>query len=93
MNILIKRLSKGLQRPQFVRGFSEAPAIQAVVSGFYSRAEVEEVTVSSLARTMGDMLRTHISVQEHQKYQPITDELGLYLVKVLQQSKKPFVSH
>jgi hypothetical protein len=65
MNIIIKRLSKGLQRPRFVRAFSEAPAIQAVVSSFYSRAEVEEVTVSSLARTMGDMMRTHISVQEH----------------------------
>ena len=48
------------------------------MSDFYSRAEVKEVTVSSLARTIGDMLRTHISVQEHQKYHPITDELGLF---------------
>ena len=93
MNILLKKLFMRLKKPRFVRAFSDTPAIQPFVSSFYSRAEAEEVTGSSLARTMCDMMRTHISVQEHQKFQTITNELALYLVKVLQQSKKPFVSH
>jgi hypothetical protein len=32
-----------------------------VVSNFYARGEAEELTIASISRTMGDILKTHIS--------------------------------
>ncbi len=94
MNIFALRKLAAFVRPRFARGFStEALSMQTVVNNFYARAEVEEVTVASLSKTMSDILKTHTGVSEHKQYLPIADEVALYVVKVLQQSKKPFVSH
>ena len=64
-----------------------------IVNNFYARGESEEVTIASIAKTMGDILKTHITIVEHRDYNPISDELAIYVVKLLRQHKKPFVSH
>jgi hypothetical protein len=64
-----------------------------IVNNFYARGEAEEVTIGSLAKTMSEILKTHITVEEHREYTPISDELAFYVVKLLRQHKKPFVSH
>jgi hypothetical protein len=64
-----------------------------IVNNFYARGESEEVTIASITKTMGDILKTHITVDEHRDYNPISDELAIYVVKLLRQHKKPFVSH
>ncbi len=64
-----------------------------VVSNFYSRGESEEVTIASVSKTMNDIIKTHISFSEHQQYHPFAEELAYYVVKLLEQHKKPFVSH
>jgi hypothetical protein len=54
-----------------------------IVNNFYARGEAEEVTIGSLAKTMSEMLKTHITVEDHRDYNPISDELGFYVVKLL----------
>ena len=67
--------------------------IGQAVSSFYARGEADEITVTGVAKTMGEILKTHVSAQEHQQYHPIADELAYYVIKLLSQPKKPFVSH
>ena len=84
MNIFALRRLTTFARPRFMRGFStEVLSMQTVVNNFYSRAEVEEVTLASLSKTMGDIMKTHMGVSEHKQYHPISDELALYVVKLL----------
>jgi hypothetical protein len=64
-----------------------------IVNNFYARAEAEELTIGSMVKTMSEMLKTHISMKEHSEYNPISDELAFYVIKILRQHKKPFVSH
>ena len=64
-----------------------------VVNNFYARGEAEEVSVTSIAKTMGDILKTQFRMTDHLQYKPISEELAYYVVKLLQQNKKPYVSH
>ena len=64
-----------------------------IVNNFYARGESEELTVASIAKTMGEILKTHMTIDDHRDYNPISDELAFYVVKLLRQHKKPFVSH
>jgi hypothetical protein len=36
-----------------------------VVNNFYARGESEEVTISGVSKAMSDILKTHISFNEH----------------------------
>jgi hypothetical protein len=75
------------------RYFSTENSMSSIINNFYARGEAEELTVSTVAKTMGDMLKTHISFGEHKDFAPVSDELAHYVIKLLQQHKKPFVSH
>ena len=78
--------------PMAARLFN-ASALGQVVNNFYARGESEEVTIASVSKTMGEIIKTHISFGEHQQYHPFAEELAYYVVKLLDQHKKPFVSH
>jgi hypothetical protein len=75
------------------RYFSTESSMSSIINNFYTRGEAEELTVSTIAKTMSEMLKTHISFGEHKDFSPVSDELALYVIKLLQQHKKPFVSH
>jgi hypothetical protein len=64
-----------------------------IVNNFYARGESEELTVASVAKTMGEILKTHITIDDHREYNPISDELAFYVVKLLRQHIKSFMSH
>lgn len=36
-----------------------------IVNNFYARGEAEEVTIAGVSKTMGEILKTHISYNEH----------------------------
>ena len=63
------------------------------VNNFYARGEAEDVTIASVSKTMGEIIKSHISYGEHHQYHPFADELAYYVVKLLEQHKKPFVSY
>lgn len=64
-----------------------------VVNSFYARGEAEELTITTLSKTMHDIMNnTRLSMNEYEQYQPIAEELAHYVVKLMSQHKKPFVS-
>ena len=64
-----------------------------VVNSFYARGEAEELTISTISKTMHDIMNnTMPSMNDYQQYQPIAEELAHYVVKLMSQHKKPFVS-
>lgn len=84
--------------PSAVRFFTTQTATQSqsiheIVNNFYARGEAEEINVGSIARTMNDLLRSNITYEDHKEYNPISEELAYYVIKLLQQHKRPFVSH
>ncbi len=78
--------------PMAAKLFNTSSLGQAV-NNFYARGEAEEVTIAGVSKTMGEILKTHISFNEHQQYHPVAEELAYYVVKLLEQHKKPFVSN
>ena len=92
--IMMQRLlvQRPTMLPMAVKLFSTSSMGQ-IVNNFYARGESEEVTISGVSKAMSDILRTHISYNEHQEYHPVAEELAYYVVKLLEQHKKPFVSH
>jgi hypothetical protein len=66
--------------------------LSSVINNFNSRAEAEEISVTGISKTMGDIIKAHITFSEHQEYHPISEELAFYTVKLLSQHKRPFVS-
>lgn len=68
------------------RHFSaRALTMQDVVSNFYERTQ--EVTVDSVAKTMAEMLQTHMTLEEHKEYHPLAEELTYYVVRLLNDPK------
>jgi hypothetical protein len=67
---------------QPIRAFSTHD-LSTVISNFNARAEAEELSVTGLSKTMGDIMKAHISFAEHQEYHPISEELALYTVRLL----------
>ena len=42
---------------------------------------------------MGEILKSNISFNDYQQYHPVSEELAYYVIKLLNQHKKPFVSY
>lgn len=72
------RIIMGVQR----RMFSQSSMGQ-VINQFYSRGEAEEVSISSVTKTMADILKTQITMNDHKEYHPVSEELAYYVVKLL----------
>ncbi len=64
-----------------------------IVNNFYARSEAEDVSITTIAKTMNDILKANMTFEDHKEYSPISEELAYYVIKLLQQHKKPFVSH
>jgi len=64
-----------------------------IVNNFYARGEAEELSVPSLAKTMSEILKTYVTIEDYKEFNPISDELAFYVIKLLRQHKKPFVLH
>jgi len=62
--INLNHTRKALPLMSSVRYFSTVSMGQAV-NNFYARGEAEEITVASISKTMGDILKSHISFGEH----------------------------
>jgi hypothetical protein len=54
-----------------------------IINNFQSRGEAEEITISSITKTMSDLLNTNVTFGEHKEYNPISEELSYYVVKLL----------
>ena len=78
--LLSKRLPSQLVCMQSRAAFSNYEQtslnMTTVVNNFYARGEAEEVSVTSIAKTMGDILKTQFRMTDHLQYKPISEELA-----------------
>ena len=53
------------------------------MSNYYNKAsDKEEMTFASITKTMNEIVNSKISLQEHQTYSPIAEELSYYIVRL-----------